>query len=82
VDQDGRIEETCDGGRTWHSASRGLDVPWRHHMVERFAQVGDELLAVLSNGELLAAPLATLEWRRMLPNIGDLAAAAVTSFEF
>ena len=33
-------------------------------MVERFLQAGDELVAVLSNGELVAAPLATLAWRR------------------
>jgi photosystem II stability/assembly factor-like uncharacterized protein len=76
VDYNGRIEETRDGGRTWQPASLGLEVPWHSHMVERFAQVGDELLAVLSNGELLAAPLATLEWRRALPEIGDLAAVA------
>jgi hypothetical protein len=46
-------------------------------MVERFAQVGDELLAVLSNGELIAAPLASLEWKRVLPDVEDVAAAAV-----
>ena len=45
-------------------------------MVERFVQVADELFAVLSNGELLAAPLATLEWRRVLPNIKDIRAIA------
>ena len=62
VDYNGRIELSRDGGRTWQLASGGLEVPWRHNMVERFAQVGDELLAVLSNGELIAAPLGTLEW--------------------
>jgi photosystem II stability/assembly factor-like uncharacterized protein len=77
VDQNGRIEETRDGGRTWAPAAHGLDVPWRRHMVERFTQVGDELLAVLSNGELYAAPLATLEWRRILPELGGVAAVAV-----
>jgi hypothetical protein len=46
-------------------------------MAERFVQVGDQLLAVLSNGELYAAPLATLEWRRMLPEISDVAAVTV-----
>ena len=69
VDSNGRIEETHDGGRTWSPASSGLDVPWRRHMVERFTQIGDELLAVLSNGHLLSAPLATLEWRRILPKV-------------
>jgi photosystem II stability/assembly factor-like uncharacterized protein len=67
VDRNGRIEETRDGGDTWAVAATNLDVPWRRHMVERFVQAGDELLAILSNGELLAAPLATLEWRRILP---------------
>ncbi|MGH2592559.1 MAG: WD40/YVTN/BNR-like repeat-containing protein [Anaerolineae bacterium] len=69
VDSRGRIEETRDGGQTWQLASTRLDVPWRRYMVERFAQVGDELLAVLSNGHLLAAPLSTLEWRRILPQV-------------
>ena len=77
VDHNGRIEETRDGGRTWVPAAFGLGTPWRRHMVERFAQVGEELLAVLSNGELYAAPLATLEWRRILPEIEGVAAATV-----
>jgi hypothetical protein len=62
VGRNGRIEETHDGGQTWRLASTGLRVPWRHHMVERFFQVNGDLPAVLSNGELIAAPLATLEW--------------------
>jgi hypothetical protein len=45
-------------------------------MVERFAQIGDELLAVLSNGNLLIAPLATLEWWRILPAVSDVTAVA------
>lgn len=44
-------------------------------MVERFAQAGDELLAVLSNGELLAARVETLEWRRALPELEGVNAA-------
>jgi photosystem II stability/assembly factor-like uncharacterized protein len=77
VDTNGRIEETRDGGNTWKPASSGLSVPWRRHMVERFAQVGDDLLAVLSNGELFSAPLAGLNWRRILPQIGDATAVGV-----
>ncbi len=77
VDSRGRIEETRDGGKTWTPASTGLKTPWRNHMVERFLQAGDELLAVLSNGELISAPLAALEWRRTLPEVEDVAAAAV-----
>jgi photosystem II stability/assembly factor-like uncharacterized protein len=76
VDRNGRIEETLDGGRTWRLASDGLDVPWRHHMVERFTQVGDELLGVLSNGELLSTDLAGISWRQILQE--EKGVAAVT----
>ncbi len=38
-------------------------------MVERFVRVDNELLAVLSNGELIAASLSTLEWRRILTEV-------------
>jgi photosystem II stability/assembly factor-like uncharacterized protein len=69
----GRIEETRDGGRTWQAAQTGLEMP-RRELVERFTQVGEELFAVLSNGSLFAAPLAALEWRRVLPNIRNVAA--------
>lgn len=78
VDSNGRIEETRDGGNTWHAASLGLQVPWRRHMVERFTQIGDELFAVLSNGELIAAPIATLEWRYILRDLEDIHAIALT----
>jgi photosystem II stability/assembly factor-like uncharacterized protein len=67
VDRYGRIEESLDGGRTWQPASSGLDTPWPRHMVERFIQVGDELLAVLSNGELLSASPVELRWQPILP---------------
>jgi hypothetical protein len=56
-----------------------LQVPWRRHMVERFEQVGDELFAVLSNGELLVAPLASLQWKRVLTELDDV--NAVTSMK-
>jgi len=77
VSRNGRIEETRDGGRTWTPASGGLAVPWRRHMVERFTPVGDELLAVLSNGELLAAPPAALDWQPILPKIKGVNAVTV-----
>lgn len=76
VDRNGRIEETRDGGVTWKPASSGLDTPWPRHMVERFYQNGEELLAVLSNGELIATPLETLEWRRVLPEVEGVRAVA------
>ncbi len=77
VSRNGRIEETRDGGKTWRAASNGLRVPWRQHMVERFTQIDQELLAVLSNGELLATPLASLHWQQILSDVKDI--AAVTS---
>jgi photosystem II stability/assembly factor-like uncharacterized protein len=69
VDSHGRIEETRDGGQTWHLAAQGLDVPWQRHMVERFTQIGAELFAVLSTGHLLCASLATLEWTQVAPEV-------------
>ncbi len=75
VDRDGRIEATNDGGLTWLPASNGLEVPWRRGMVERFAETRDELLAVLSNGELLSSPVSATAWRRILPSIEGVAAA-------
>ena len=72
VDSNGRIEESHDGGQSWSLASNGLKVPWRRGMVERFFQADNELFAVLSNGQLLSAPLSTLEWHRILPNINDV----------
>lgn len=76
VDRQGRIEETDDGGETWHLASDGLNVPWAQHMVERFWQVDYRLLAVLSNGDVVVAPLQTLSWQHMLPGAGWVRAIA------
>jgi photosystem II stability/assembly factor-like uncharacterized protein len=76
VDRNGRIEQSRDGGRSWQAASNGLEVPWPRHMVERFLQVEDELLAVLSNGELCAADLSTLAWYRILTDEVGITAVA------
>ncbi len=76
VEQNGRIEESRNGGQTWHTVSNGLRVPWRHHMVERFVPIDAELWAVLSNGELLAASLETLRWRQILPEVKSINAVA------
>lgn len=76
VDANGRIEASHDGGRTWQLASKGLDVPWRRHMVERFTQVGGELLAVLSNGDLLVSPVESLTWHYILAEVGKVNAVA------
>jgi hypothetical protein len=77
VDRFGRIEQTFDGGATWELASEGLEVPWPRHMVERFVQGDQDLFAVLSNGELLAAPLETLAWKRILSDVEGVRALAV-----
>lgn len=74
TDRIGRIEVSQDGGQTWRLASDGLDAPWPRHMVERFVRVEDELVAVLSNGEVFAAPLATLAWRRILSGVTNIEA--------
>jgi photosystem II stability/assembly factor-like uncharacterized protein len=79
VDSNGRIEESRDGGLTWSMASGGLQVPWRRHMVERFTQIGSELFAVLSNGELLCTQLSALDWQRIVPDVKDVNAVAVMS---
>ena len=76
VDRNGRIEQSRDGGRTWQTASSGLETPWPRHMVERFLQVGGELLAVLSNGELYAADLSTLAWYHILADEVGISAVA------
>ncbi len=69
VESNGRIEETRDGGQAWHEVS--TQTPWPAKMVERFEQVGRDLFAVLSSGELMVAPIATLEWR-FLPTMGQV----------
>jgi hypothetical protein len=50
-------------------------------MVERFSQVGDNLLAVLSNGELLVTSLEPLNWQRLLPEVRDVMAVAELTLE-
>jgi photosystem II stability/assembly factor-like uncharacterized protein len=76
VDRGGRIEESKDGGKTWVDSSQGLDTPWKEHMVERFLQVGEDLLVVLSNGELATANLRNLQWEMILPGIPFVLSAA------
>jgi photosystem II stability/assembly factor-like uncharacterized protein len=77
VERDGRIEETHDGGATWTLASGGLDVPWPNRLVERFYPLGDQMLAVLSDGQLLAATLNEWQWRQIVPAIPEINALAV-----
>jgi photosystem II stability/assembly factor-like uncharacterized protein len=77
VSRNGRIEESRDGGGNWHAASDGMKTPWPRHMVERFAQVDDELFAVLSNGELWSRKLSGSKWDRILSETGHVKAIAV-----
>jgi len=76
VDSNGRIEESPDGGKTWHDAAGPLHIPWRDHMVDRFTQVGEELMGVLSNGEVIASPLASWAWRPLSDKAGRVLAVA------
>jgi photosystem II stability/assembly factor-like uncharacterized protein len=72
----GRIEVSHNGGKTWMLASDGLAVPWRNNMIERFTQVGDELLAVLAEGQLICTSLGQMEWNEILPEVTGVNAAA------
>jgi photosystem II stability/assembly factor-like uncharacterized protein len=79
VSRNGRIEETYNGGRTWATASDGMNTPWARHMVERFVQTDKNLFAILSNGELWIKPLDQSVWERVLPEIANIRAMAVSS---
>ncbi|HET9221228.1 MAG TPA: hypothetical protein VFO07_01930, partial [Roseiflexaceae bacterium] len=74
VEINGQIEESNDAGWSWHAIPAGLPVPWRRAVVERLTQVGAELFAVVSNGHVFAAPIETLEWRRILSDVVGVAA--------
>ncbi|MGI8827703.1 MAG: WD40/YVTN/BNR-like repeat-containing protein [Chloroflexota bacterium] len=74
--KNGGIEESHDAGQSWTRASDGLDLPWPDRMVERFAQIGDQLFAVTNDGRLYAAPLGTMGWQRVLPDVENVKAVA------
>jgi photosystem II stability/assembly factor-like uncharacterized protein len=79
VSINGQIEESTDEGWSWRVAMAGLPGPWRRSVLERLTPVGEELFAVVANGQLFATPLATLEWRRVLadlPQVNGVASAA------
>ena len=79
VSRNGRIEESHDGGQSWQLSSEGMTVPWPQHMVERFFQVKNDLLAVLSNGELWATRLNAIKWHHILPEIKGVTSVAATN---
>jgi hypothetical protein len=76
VDRKVELRKPAMAVRTGKRLHDGLDIPWPRHMVEQFVQVQDILIGVLSNGELIAAPLDTLHWRTILPEIKNARAAA------
>lgn len=69
VDTDGTVLESRNGGETWHEATAGLTLPWPHHMVERFTLIGEEVFAVLSNGEVFATRPEAIAWKPVLPEV-------------
>jgi hypothetical protein len=71
VSINGQIEESRDEGWSWRVAMVGLPGPWRRSVVERLTLVGEELFAVVANGQLFAASPATLEWRRVLADLPE-----------
>jgi photosystem II stability/assembly factor-like uncharacterized protein len=73
-DRNGRIVRSINGGDTWEKAMDGLAQHWPDYMVSSFVQVDDELLAVLSNGEMIAAPLSSLGWRTILAKVHQVRA--------
>lgn len=77
VSQNGRIEESFDGGKTWRLASEGLKVPWPQDMVERFMQTDKDLFAVLSNGDLWLKRLGESKWHQILPQIASIKAIVI-----
>lgn len=75
-DEQGRLEQSLDGGQSWKPADRGLNMPWEHYMVQRFAYVEHHLLGVVSNGHLIATPLPEISWQRVLPEVPGVNAVA------
>ena len=82
VSVNGRIERSLNGGQTWQPVMGRLSDVWAEYMVERFYQVDGSLMAVLSNGELIAAALepgsapADLKWQVVLPSVQGVKAVA------
>jgi len=80
VARNGRIEESYDGGQTWHLASDGMmAAPWPGQMVERLVQIENGLFAVLSTGELWLKRLDESSWHRVLSEIHQINAIAAVN---
>jgi photosystem II stability/assembly factor-like uncharacterized protein len=76
VSRNGRIEQTFDGGKSWHPSAEGIAAPWERHMVERIFQKGSNLFAILSNGEIWMYQLNQARWTHILKDIGHVEAMA------
>ena len=77
VDRGGRIEQTTDGGETWHLIMGNLEEKWPEAMVERFLSANNEIYAVLSNGKILTARTREFSWQYLLPEIGNVTMLAL-----
>jgi photosystem II stability/assembly factor-like uncharacterized protein len=71
-----RIERSRDGGLTWSLSSDGLDLPWPDRMVERFAFVTDQLLAITNDGRLYGTSPSSMVWERLLSDLRGIQAVA------
>jgi hypothetical protein len=71
----GWIAESRDGGAAWQAAPTPADIPWQRCMVEQLLQVGDDLLAVLSDGGVLLSGQAEPGWRQILGEVTGVVAA-------
>jgi photosystem II stability/assembly factor-like uncharacterized protein len=63
------IQESRDGGRSWHSASDGVDVPFPNTLPERISRSDNELFIVLDDGRLLTSSLEKLHWKYILGDV-------------
>lgn len=74
----GRIERSIDGGDNWTLASDGFNVPMSS-MVERFADAGSHVLAVIADGTLYTAKRGVWMWRRLELGLPPVRAAAFSA---
>ncbi|MHC4464622.1 MAG: WD40/YVTN/BNR-like repeat-containing protein [Planctomycetota bacterium] len=71
----GGVLVSNDNGNTWHLAEGSDGRP----DMDRFAQIENDLLAVLSNGELWSKQLSGSKWHRVLPEITHVKAIAANN---
>lgn len=77
-----------DGGKTWREAPEIAHLRYMHGWFLPYSPGAgciraftDELLAILSNGELYGTRLPTLIWRRLLPAIPNISAVVGLPFD-